>query len=635
MDAKRAKEMMLTPDGKPAGSTDRVMLLAMWAKYLHTKTELERPSIISAGMGKPTFPINPYAAKSALSYWSTLWSKSQEARHLLSSAQARTREVRESISIMDSVSDYGHPQGELPAREQMAQALNRWYPAIHFKPEHILFTVGGAGALHNIFEVINRLYPGCRIVTPFPHYSLYAGSRGRNRLHPIYVMDSPGYRLTAEALDKSIREAINLAKKDNGMPKAFLLCDPSNPLGTLIHASEAMQIAEVLRNYPDLMIILDEAYAEMCLNGQSHASLLRIAPDLKDRVILMRSATKALSSAGERMAIIATFNAEIMTELVQENIDIAGHAPKSLQIAFAEAMSRLDVVELENLAHYYKPQVQLVVDGISKIGAAMPDSEYRVEGTFYVLIDLSDLLGLPLPEVTVSALNKRGVNETDEDIAYYLLFIDGIMIAPLSYFGCDPKLGYLRITCSCGDGVLETLINRLEYRLTQARLAKQEQIKHHLYKTLQEIKQINSEKHDEILIQISHILNTSHCSQSKAIQLKQTNKILETTTLEAIRYLKRSVESKKIEAAIKIQSCFRSYLGKKILQQQKKEVDQKWKKFVDEYVTSPKIREFLYALPSSERSTFIAWKIFLKKENSTSTYNSNQVPAIALPRAKL
>lgn len=120
----------------------------------------------------------------------------------------------------------------------------------------------------------------------------------RHVLHPIDVM-SEGYRLTARALEKSINLAFHLAEKDGIYPKAVLICNPSNPLGTTIQPEELEDIADVLRKYPDLHIIFDEAYAEMSFVDMP--SFLQVAPDLKRRTIILRSATKALSAADERM----------------------------------------------------------------------------------------------------------------------------------------------------------------------------------------------------------------------------------------------------------------------------------------------------------------------------------------------
>jgi aspartate aminotransferase/aminotransferase len=621
--------MLLTPEGKPAGKTDRVMLLSMWARKLHRDkaetADAEKPVIIFAGMGKPTFPINDYAAKSALSYWSTLWSSSQEARHLLSAEKSRTREVRDRISKLDSVADYGLPQGELLARTKMAKALCTWYPGIPIDAKNILFTVGGAASLHNIFEVINRLYPAGRIITPFPHYSLYAGSRGKNRLHPIYVMKEDGYRLTAAAVEREIKHAIALGEKDGGMPSAFLLCDPLNPLGTLLTPEEAKAIAAVLRRYPDIYIILDEAYAEMCLSGQPHASLLRIAPDLRNRIILMRSATKALSAAGERMAVTITFDQAMMAELVQENIDICGHAPKSQQIAFAEAMERLDAVELGNLVHYYKPQVELVVHSLATMGASMPDPRYKVNGTFYVIGDFSDLIGLELPASTRCALNRSGFIETDEDIIYYLLFVDGIMVAPLSYFAGDAKSGYLRITCSGGDSVLEELMVRLERRLVFARKTRQDRVTRYLSDILPEIKAIDPDKHSELVSNFSRTMDIQRDNPDNALALKKANSSLESVALDATRFLRRSIKRKRDESAVTIQAAFRGFLGRKDTKAWKDEVDGHWRTLIDKSVSSKRLKGVLNELPPSDRLSFTTWRAFLKKHYGSGRFEKHEV----------
>src|SRR5690606_37540102 len=119
--------------------------------------------------------------------------------------------------------DYGNPKGESGALEHMATAMSRWY-GVEILPEHILFTVGGAGALRIIFETFNKRYkdqPQYLVITPFPHYTLY--SYNRHLLHPIDVMSEPGYRLTATVLRKSIEDAKERAKADGNEPKVFLL----------------------------------------------------------------------------------------------------------------------------------------------------------------------------------------------------------------------------------------------------------------------------------------------------------------------------------------------------------------------------------------------------------------------------
>lgn len=110
-----------------------------------------------------------------------------------------------------------------------------------------------------------------------------------------------------------------------------------------------------------------------------------------------------------------------------------------------------------------------VIARLKKMGAAMPDPLYRVEATFYVLADFSDMFGLPLPKEAARVLQKTGIVETDEDLAYYLLFEDYLMVTPLSYFGLSKHDGFMRITCSGRENELCDLMDRLERRLFESR----------------------------------------------------------------------------------------------------------------------------------------------------------------------
>ena len=465
---------MLTPSGHCAIKIEKVMLLAIWAHALNDELQQSHSSkkLIFAGLGKPTYPINSYAIASYLSYW-------HKIDDLAKKWHIDPDSVQESVAV-----DYGDPHGDFEPRAIMAQAMTSWYDT-EVKPEHILFTVGGVAALRVIFETLNTLYSDMafyRIITPFPHYSAY--SNNQHCLHPIEVMHVPGYKLTAIEVEKSIKQAYALAEIDHGWPKAVLICNPSNPLSNFIDKEELTKIAAILRHYSDLHIILDEAYVEMCFNKMP--SFLKIAPELKDRTIIMRSATKAFSAAGERMAMLMVFDQKLMTEVLNKNISYFLHAPRSSQIVYAQTMANFDANEHTKLLEYYKKKVDYVTERLQAMGASMPDQNYQIEATFYVLGDFSDLFGLDLPNDVSRVLQRTGKITTDEELAYYLLFIDSIMLAPLSYFGLMADRGFLRITCSGHGDELEDLMDRLEARLLESRknrcLALFENIKQELIK---------------------------------------------------------------------------------------------------------------------------------------------------------
>lgn len=615
------------------------MLLAMWSSKLSEEKHATRPSMIAAGIGNLGFAVSQFATGAGIDYWHKSQSRSQQARHILDRGNDAT--ARNRISKILAAISYGNPQGDFEARSKMAAALTRWY-GITIEPQHILYTVGDAGALRDIFNVINKQIPNGLIVTPSPHCPLYAGAQGKNRLFLIPVMKEKGkgYKLTAELLSKSLKAATQQAKKEGTKVGAVLICDPNNPLGTALTEEELHEIAGVLKNYPDVFIILDEAYAEMRWAGKHQLSLLTVAPKLKDRMILMRSATTALSAAGECMTITVAFNEKTMADLLQESVSVYGHAPRSLQYVFAEAMESLDEIELENLRNFYKPQVEYCYKRLQQMGASMPDPKHGPQGTFYVMADLKDLFGQEISVEAMRALGKQGKISTDEELIYSLLFDNGVAIAPLSYFGMSNRDGYVRITCSGGDEELAELMDRLENRLVAARKEKQAQLEKQFKELAGQLTKFNKAKAASFIESASQILTYQSSPRNvTALALKESNEALrDLISSVKVELSKHDIGLKHI-AATSIQSFFRGNRGRKQAKQWKDEMDSKWRACVDANFKSIEDRQVLYFWPPSKRPTFAPWREYLRKNGSPSESKAPQAfsrtSSPPLPRSKL
>lgn len=74
--------------------------------------------------------------------------------------------------------------------------------------------------------------------------------------------------------------------------KIIFVCNPNNPTGTLVSKT---QIVGLLTQFPDKLIVVDEAYIEFCPE-QSSAPLLRDYPNL----VVLRTLSKAFALAGIR-----------------------------------------------------------------------------------------------------------------------------------------------------------------------------------------------------------------------------------------------------------------------------------------------------------------------------------------------
>ncbi len=448
---------MLKPNGFKAQNIDSTMLLYQWALQLRKE---KGPEMLFAGIGKPTYPLNEDVALAAMTYWQEKYIRiSQLKRKVLD----RGLDCLSDLFAEGKASiDYGLPGGTEEATAILSQVFTQWYE-VPIQPKEIVFTVGASAALRIIFNVLHQKKPGRKIVTPSPCYAFYSNPAHRNRFHWINLLEEPNYRLTASFLEQQ------LITIDPQTISAFLFCDPNNPMGYMVGEGEWKKIARILQRTPkDIPIILDEAYAE--LSFTSHISLLKAAPELRERIILVRSGTKGFSASGERLAALVCFNDELRDGLLDESLFTYAHVPKSLQIAYAQGMLEFTEEKRLSLANFYRTQVELVQKRLKKLGIHLNNPQYKVEGAFYVIANLESLLGTPLPPAAARILEKEGNIETDEDLCYALLTEYRIMLCPLSYCGVNPNLGWVRITCSEGSSRLNELIDRLEDCLCQSKV---------------------------------------------------------------------------------------------------------------------------------------------------------------------
>lgn len=600
---------LLMPNGEPAKSIDRIMLMAVWVKFLNEEKSKHRPPIIAAGMGKPTFAINSKAVQASLDYWTNILAKNRKVQTLIETDENLTEDTLNNIAETGAAIDYDSPQGNSTARKLLAQAATEWYET-KITDKDVLLTVGGSAGIYACFQILKSRFPDSYIATPMPYYSLY--KKASNKLHLINVMRNPGYQFTAQTLKESLEEAKRLSHPIC----AILICDPNNPLSTIISPAEWERIADVLRLHPHILIVLDEAYAEMQLDGRKYISLLTVAPDLKKRILIFRSATKGLSAAGERMAATFIFDHEILQEMMETTVNIYGHAPVSSQIVYATALSSLTPKTLAISARYYKKQVDYVSQTLVSIGAEMSDPQYKPMGTFYVLCNLSELYDQPIFKDAIRALGKNGKTITDEGIAYNLLFQDGIMIAPLSYFGASDNAGFFRITCSEGLEKLRTLIQRLAVRLTIAREISQGKLLTYLMFKLETLKIKYPKMAFQVLIEINDVINSS----------KKTDIFLKAKLLKTANQSLKSIRQK-VEQQLALHTHHVSLLGgegekKAELSYNPKWVDQilvmfeqeafnNWCRHVGHHFSEEETQIKFFGLPPEEKLNFVPWKMYI------------------------
>ncbi|MGL5733710.1 MAG: aminotransferase class I/II-fold pyridoxal phosphate-dependent enzyme, partial [Beijerinckiaceae bacterium] len=137
-------------------------------------------------------------------------------------------------------------------------------------------TIGG-GAKQVIFlAFMASLDAGDEVIIPAPYWVSYPDMVLANEGTPVIVAsrEADGFKAGPEAIENAI----------TARTKWLVLNIPGNPSGASYSANEWQALAAMLRRHPHVRVLLDDIYDQVWFEDVPIARLLRIAPDLADRI---------------------------------------------------------------------------------------------------------------------------------------------------------------------------------------------------------------------------------------------------------------------------------------------------------------------------------------------------------------
>jgi cystathionine beta-lyase len=169
-----------------------------------------------------------------------------------------------------------------------------------------------ADIMSGVAEVLRALTaPGEQVVVSPPVYQPFftvVRDLGREVVEAPLL---PSWRLDLDALEHAFA----------GGARAYLLCNPHNPTGTVFTRDELAAVAELAARYR-VLVISDEVHAPMTLPGASHTPYLTVADD----GLALASASKAWNVAGLKCALIVAGSEESADELGRVPGHVSYHA---------------------------------------------------------------------------------------------------------------------------------------------------------------------------------------------------------------------------------------------------------------------------------------------------------------------
>lgn len=358
---------------------------------------------------------------------------------------------RDIISLSVGEPDFATPPHVIEAATQAMLAGDTRYTAVagtmalrkaaalHFQrdlgiavpPSQVLVSTGGK---QSVFLCLTAtLNPGDEVVIPAPWWVSYPEIVRFSGATPIKVLTTPdsGYRMSAQQLEAAITP----------QTRWLLLNSPGNPTGATYSAQDLLELAEVLRRHPRVLVMSDDIYAPLRYTPGAHATLAHLAPDLAERVLTVSGVSKSHAMTGFRIGVAAgpSWLISAMTRLQSH---ITGNACSISQAAAVAAFTGPQdfLADWRERFRARRDTVVAQINAIPGLHTPVPD------GAFYCMIDATPHMA-----------------RFGDDMALALHLLDhGVAIVAASAFGGADGF---RISFAADDTVLSRALDRIEKAL--------------------------------------------------------------------------------------------------------------------------------------------------------------------------
>jgi len=298
--------------------------------------------------------------------------------------------------------------------------------------KQILVSSGGKQSFYNLAQAI--LNKGDEVIILAPYWVSYPDIALLADATPVIIetTQAQNFKISPEQLRAEITDKTRL----------FVINSPSNPTGVAYTLDELKAIADVLLDYPNIIVATDDMYEHILWQKGSFVNILNACPELYDRCMVLNGVSKAYSMTGWRIGYAAG-PAEIITGMRKVQSQSTSNPASISQVAAEEALrgdqNCIDIMMVE-----FEKRHDYVIEELNKI----PGVEcLKTDGTFYVFPNVEKLIA-----------QLDGVNN-DLDLAEYFIEKADVAVVPGSAFGCP---GHMRISIATSMENLQNALARIK-----------------------------------------------------------------------------------------------------------------------------------------------------------------------------
>lgn len=286
------------------------------------------------------------------------------------------------------------------------------------EPSQVIVSNGAKQVISNAF--LASIDPGDEVLVPTPYWTSYSDiiATCQGVLKPLQTHAKDQFCLQPETLAQAITEK----------SRWLMLNSPGNPSGALYPRKSLRELADVLREHPQVMILADEIYQH--ISYDDFTSFRSIAPELADRTLIVNGVSKAYSMTGWRIGW-GIGPSEMISAMTAVQGQATSGASSISQAAAVAALQGPQDLLASRLADF-RERRDFVVDQLN--ATALLHCE-PPGGAFYVLPTCSEVIGK-----RTAAGQDIG---SDADFCKYLLNDYGVALVPGRAFGAP---GHFRVS---------------------------------------------------------------------------------------------------------------------------------------------------------------------------------------------
>ncbi len=326
---------------------------------------------------------------------------------------------------------YAANEGILELRAAIARRLSLLSGGRAVNADNIVVSNGAKQSLLNACFCL--FGPREKVLIPTPAWTSYPQIVHFSRATPVEIAGDPEWSLkvSVEDLDRAWDESV----------KGLLLNSPCNPTGAVYTLAELKAIAEWARR-KGVWVVADEIYRRIHYGGGPAPSLLDLADDLLERVVVVDGASKAYAMTGWRIGCALAPRDLAKTMSAFQSHTTSG-ANTMAQWAAAEAFGNDAVqAEVEAMTAQFRKRRDYLVGRFRK---ELPGVEF-VEplGAFYLFFRVDDVFSKQVPHAS--------------EFCRRLIADEALALVPGAAFGDDR---WVRLSYAASDEALKEGADRL------------------------------------------------------------------------------------------------------------------------------------------------------------------------------